>query len=159
MKTKKIIPLLFFCVFLSSCSDNQQEYSRNENNKDKLKNENVILENSKKILPKIKEENSDSKEKQYPGWSLLKQKEEKKLNDFCQRTESNAQEHCVDSLQTLIEIKYDSLSHTELFRKMKEKQLEEQKKYAKQIAQKQMPNPLGPESFFRLIAIKNVLGE
>ena len=42
---------------------------------------------------------------------------------------------------------------------MKEKQLEEQKKYAKQIAQKQMPNPLGPESFFRLIAIKNVLGE
>lgn len=89
----------------------------------------------------------------------FKRKRRKKLNDFCQRTGDYPQEHCVDSLQSLIQIKYDSLSRTELFSKMKEKQLEEQKKYAKQIAERKMPNPPGPEGFFRLIAVKNVLGE
>lgn len=82
-----------------------------------------------------------------------------KVNDFCQKIKSPSQKHCVDSLHALIEIRYDSLSQTELFKKMKEKQIEEQKKYAEQIASKRMPNPPGPESLFRLFAIKDVLGE
>lgn len=36
MEMKKIISLLFFCFFLPNCSDNRQEYSRNENNKDNV---------------------------------------------------------------------------------------------------------------------------
>jgi len=159
MKITKIIFLLFFCSFLPNCSDNRQEYSRNENNKDDVEKKTVELENLKKDLKKTKATDSGFKENQYSGWLHLKEKEEKKLNDFCQRTGDYPQEHCVDSLQSLIQIKYDSLTRTELFSKMKEKQLEEQKKYAKQIAERKMPNPPGPEGFFRLIAVKNVLGE
>ena len=159
MKIKKITLVLFFSAFLFSCSDNQSELSENVKNNDNQKKESVKLEDSPKKTQDIRLVDSDSKEKKYPGWSLIKEKEEKKLNDYCQKVGSDSQEHCMDSLQTLIEIKYDSLSQTDLFKKMKEKQIAEQNSYARQIAQKKMPNPPGPESFFRLIAIKNVLGE
>ena len=159
MKIKKITLVLFFSAFLSSCSDNQSELSENVKNNDNQKKESVKLEDSPKKTQDLRLVDSDSKEKKYPGWSLIKEKEEKKLNDYCQKVGSDSQERCMDSLQTLIEIKYDSLSQTDLFKKMKEKQIAEQNSYARQIAQKKMPNPPGPESFFRLIAIKNVLGE
>ena len=153
MIVKHIMQVLTLCGILLGCSD-QKDTSDISN---KCQNEMAPLEQN--YSQEIKESNPDSKETRYFGGQLLKEKEEKKVNDFCQKIKSPSQKHCVDSLHALIEIRYDSLSQTELFKKMKEKQIEEQKKYAEQTASKRMPNPPGPESLFRLFAIKDVLGE